>query len=81
MLNSKNVLSIHEIKAVFDKKDAEVGLTIFDLLASFRLPKLALQCGIAKMRGYPIGKIMTILQRKPVRAEKPVSRLFHSGLI
>jgi hypothetical protein len=66
MLNSKNVLSIHEIKAVFDKKDAEVGLTIFDLLASFRLHKLALQCGIVKMRGYPIAEIMTVLLLFPI---------------
>ena len=66
MLKLKNVLSIQEIKAVFDKKDTDVELTIFDLFTSFRLQNLATRCGIAKMRGYPIPEIMIVLLLFPI---------------
>ena len=79
MLNTQNVLSIHEIKAVFDKKDADIGLTIFDLFARFRLQKLALQCGIAKLRGYPIAEIMTVLLLFPILMVTTVRGFVQSG--
>ena len=79
MLNTQNVLSIHEIKAVFDEKDTDIGLTIFDLFARFRLQKLALQCGIAKSRGYPIAEIMTVLLLFPTLMVTTVRGFIQSG--
>ena len=78
MLDTKNVLSIHEIKAVFDKKNADVGLTIFDLFASFRLQKLVFQCGITKNRGYSIAEILTVLILFPILMVTTVRGFIHS---
>ena len=66
MLNLKNVLSVHEIKDVFDKKNNNVDLTIFDLFIRFKLQKLVLQCGIVKKRGYSIAEILTVLLLFPI---------------
>ena len=48
MFKSNNALPVHEIKDVFDKDDDVVELTIFDLLKTFCLQKIALQCGAKK---------------------------------
>ncbi len=78
MLDHKNVLSIHEIKAVFDKKNKDVSLTIFDLFASFRLQKLMLQCGVTKKRGYNIAEIMMVLLLFPILMVTTVRGFIHS---
>jgi len=78
MLDPKNVLSIHEIKAVFDKNNTDVSLTIFDLFASFRLQKLMFQCGVTKYRGYNIVEIMMVLLLFPILMVTTVRGFIHS---
>jgi len=66
MLNQRNVLAIHEIKAVFEKENSDIGMTILDLFASFRLQKLARKCGLSKKRGHKTTEILSILLLFPI---------------
>ena len=78
MLNQKNVLSVHEIKAVFEKENTDVGMTIFDLFSCFHLQKLATQCGFAKKRGYAVTEILSVLLLFPILMVTTVRSFMHS---
>ena len=66
MLNQENVLPVHEIKDVFDRNDSRVSEIIMDLFVEFNVGKLALKCGMNKLRGYPVDGVLTILLLFPI---------------
>ena len=78
MLNHRNVLSVHEIKVVFEKKNADIGMTILGLFTRFCLQKLAIQCGFAKKRGYAVTEILSVLLLFPVLMVTTVRSFMHS---
>lgn len=66
MLNHQNILPVHEIKDVFDREDSRVSEIIMNLFAQFNVGKIALQCGMNKLRGYPVDGVLTVLLLFPI---------------
>lgn len=58
---TKNAFSIEEIKSIFKEKGDAIPDTIFDLLKCFNIVQLCRMTGFAKLKGYTVDEILTIL--------------------